>query len=193
MQRFNELKDKILGSCAPEDASSPMANDGTDRTLMTAQDIKEEHEVAKKERGLKQLLFHARKKYLERGLEGNIEIYSCITVFTHSISCKVTNESPEAEEHDEFALAEEESLKENVSTSNAHAISAMDGVLKVLELRARGYRNSSFKDDVTLSSGIYVTVPLIGLATISVTFTATVKSLLASVDRHVAQKEVYDH
>ena len=178
MHRLQSVRDnfreKVFGAPPPPTPES-------DVSIAAAKDAKEDEDIAKKERGLKQLLFYARKKYIERGLEGSIEIYSLFTIFSHSVSCEVSREGP-AETVDEEGTAEDESLgpeaREEVSRANATAISAMDGVLAVLERRAKGYRHTSFRDDVTLSSGVYITVPFIGMASISVTFSATVKSLL---------------
>jgi hypothetical protein len=142
---------------------------------------KEEQEIAHKERGLKQLLYFARKKYIDRGLEGSITIGSTLTFYTHSIVCNV-------KKGDAAAAPDDVALAEDISTTNAHTISAMDGVLSILERRARGYRKSAFRDDVTLSSGLHVTIPFIGMASVSLTFTATVKSLLASIDAWESQK-----
>jgi hypothetical protein len=178
-QRAREnFKEKVFGSSS----STPASSEGATESEVPAEGSKEEQDVAKKERGLKSMLKHARDKFIERGLEGSIEIYSLVTIFSHTISCEVSNESATAEETDEG----EEPVED--STSSRTTISMMDSTIRTLELRARGYKNSTFKDDVTLSSGIYVTMPLIGLASISVTFTATVKSLLASAERRAAAK-----
>jgi hypothetical protein len=185
MSRFQQarqnFREKVFGSSSSADQASGAPAAEVD----SAAEIKEEQDVARKERGLKQLLYFARKKYVEQGLEGSIEIYSLVTVFTHSISCDVSNDAVDACEGatdgaTEAETAEDASLAEDISRSNAHAISAMDGVIRVLKRRAGGYRNTSFKNDVTLSSGVYVTLPFLGLASISVTFSASVKSLLAA-------------
>ncbi len=175
-----------------EDGSHKASSEDSSENFheMTA---KEERELEKTDRGLQKLLLMTRQKYLDNGLEGSIEFYSCFGVFTTTISCAVSADSQSAEEPDDNAGAAE-FTKSSRSSSNSEAVEelsalqrmmipAIDLTLSKLLFRARFWSSSRISDNVTIGDGVYVTIPFLGLASVSVSLTATVKSLAAYNER----------
>lgn len=77
---------------------------------------------------------------------------------------------------------EPEPSKEDLGRMMSLAVSAMDSSLDRLRKRALSWRGTTYKDDISIANGTYVTVPLAGILSFSITFEVSVKSLLAYHD-----------
>lgn len=187
MSRFQQVKKNFSRRIFGEGEGAAEAGGGDVGASPEEILASEDPEAEKKERGLRRLLAQARKKYIERGLEGNIDIWNCIGMFTHEVSCDVTSETtPEVTDGEDGrsrSSSTASSESEENAAATARAVSAMDGILSMLERRARAWKRSSMREDSTISSGVYVTIPFIGLVSFSITFAVTVKSLLARIER----------
>lgn len=155
----------------------------------------DEEKVKQSEGSMLIVLKEARRRFIARGLVGKIDIASSLSIFRSSISCEI--KTTDVNESSDSSLAKsdssEDDLKEaseNQSPSDAAkekeklriieriVLSYLDGVLCVLETRAKSYKSCPFADDVSLCSGVLISDPIFGSISFAIYLTATVASIL---------------
>jgi hypothetical protein len=151
-------------------------------------------------RGLCICLF-ADLRYFESlaGLTGSVYIAQGVGPFTTALNADI-DETTEAEvgvstEEDDdgsttddaaaaAAAAAEPEAKEKKTRIISMVCSATDRVIKNLLKRAKSWRTTQNRENVTLTSGISVSDPIFGAVNFSISLTATIPSLLACIDSH---------
>jgi hypothetical protein len=185
MSRFTRAKEHITGKLNSFLGRGDIASDADD-TVSSSEDLTEENKSdAKKERGLKRLLSHARKKYLERGYDGSISISTLVGIFSIGVDCDVSFSESDSngEDIDTQSEIDDPESAEEASRAESAAKSAMDTLLTKLEQRAKGWISTSYREDLSLSNGVSITIPFVGLASLSINFAVTVKSILSRLER----------
>lgn len=138
-------------------------------------------EAIQNEHSMLVILKESRRRFMERGLIGTIEVSASIGIFTSTISCDITasTETTEdkAKEDESHATTKEEIA--NLKMMERITLSYLDGVMVLLEGRAKAYKTLPFADDVSLSNGVYIADPIFGSISFAITLTATVASILA--------------
>jgi hypothetical protein len=169
--------DKLI---KPDDGTNEKKDSETETTKPSESEGKEEREIEKSEQGMRSLLYLARSKYIEYGLEGTIEFYYTFTAFTSSISCDVAIDSENVIEDSDV---NSDSKRESLSVMQRMIVPAIDAGISKLLLRARGWRTSNIIDHVTLSDGFSVSTPIYNVLSLSINMSATAKSLTAYLDK----------
>lgn len=81
-------------------------------------------------------------------------------------------------------------VEDNAKPPNAIQKLAIGGITKIinaLERRAKGYKNKSYRANLTLSAGLDVAIPL-GFIGMSISCSATVDSLVKYAESKASQK-----
>jgi hypothetical protein len=149
---------------------------------------KQDDETVKNERSMMVILKEARRRFMARGLVGSIDISGSFSIFTSSVICNIggsgtdsiTSESIELEASTTTVATDESESQEEIEklkTMEKIILSYLDRVLYLLEKRAAAYRSLPFSDSVSLSSGVKISDPIFGAASISISLTATVASI----------------
>ena len=163
---FKNIKERVNARLGREGTAADTAE----------QDLKEEKDTAKEEGRLIALIEKARSIYIEKGLVGSVEITRSFAAFYRTVSCDIDGV---AERQQLNAIEDGVEVDGDESAAKAQELS-IDGIgrcVKQLEKRATAYRNKSYKADLSLTSTIYVSGPLVGLVTVSISCTAKVDSL----------------
>jgi hypothetical protein len=142
---------------------------------------KEEEEVVREEKRLKRILEMARNVYFERKIVGSINVGRSFGIFSTSLSCDI--DGNEEEEVSTDATADKERAEEDkdgkLTRFESIIFSSLVKTIRSLENRAKCYRNRAYTKDLSLSTGISVSDPVLGIASFSISCSATVTSLLA--------------
>eukprot|EP01039_Chlorochromonas_danica_P003204 gene3204-3509_t len=148
--------------------------------------LKEEEEAVKGERNLKRVLESARRLFLEKKIEGSIDVSRSFAFYTTSLSCTIdgsscsgSTSSNSSGEDDVAAAVVEEGEREQLTRFERIVFSSLTKAVNNLESRAKAYRRAVYKDDLTLSTGLSLTDPFLGLSNLTISCSATVSSLLA--------------
>lgn len=165
------LLKKFMNRNNKEEADAAPAAEPSEEAL-----AKEEEEAVKDEKRLKRVLEMARRHFFEKRIVGSIDVARSFGIFTAGASCDIDGTEAEEELAEEV---EKEEDKEKLSRFERIIMSSLTKAVNALESRAKAYRHRPYKKDLSLSTGIYVTDPFLGISTLSVTCTATVTSLLA--------------
>lgn len=139
---------------------------------------KEEEEAVKGEKNLKRILEAARKLYFEKRIAGTIDVARSFAVHTTSLSCDIDGTQAEDDSGDNESVIEDEVEAEKLSRFEKIAMNSLVRAINTLENRAKAYRNRPYKNDLSISTGVYVTDPFLGISTLSISCSATVSSLL---------------
>ena len=128
------------------------------------------------------------------GLTGSVYIAQGVGPFTTALNADIdeTTEaevgvSTEVDDDDGTAVdaaAVEPEAKEKKSRILSMVCSAVDRVIKNLLKRAKSWRTTKNRENVTLTSGLSVSDPIFGAVNFSISLTATIPSLLTYVDSH---------
>jgi hypothetical protein len=138
----------------------------------------------KQETVIAKLVRNARNRFIAKQLEGTISISRLTGIFTSDVSCNVTADSLEASKEDD---------DDNLGYQAKEALNAMDGLIAVLLHRSKAWKGCEFMSDMTLSHstsiGFYLPVIVTVGFSITITFTVSLKSLLAHRQRQKEQAE----
>lgn len=144
---------------------------------------KEEEDSVKEEKNLSRILEMARKMYYEKKITGSIDVSRSFAIFTTSLSCEVDGTEPEEEVAEvESTLPAKAEEQEKLTRFESLVFRSLTKAVNNLENRAKAYRNKPYKKDLTISTGIYTSDPILGISTLSVSCAATVSSLLAAAE-----------
>ncbi len=135
----------------------------------------------------------ARSIYLEKNLKGSFEISRSFGIWYRTVSCSIDGVAATSEELDrlsiEHATEKPAGQTTQLSTTQKLVKAAMTKLISGLMKRGIKYKSKSYKNDMELTSTIYVSGPAMGLVSISISFTAEVESLIAAHKYELAQKE----
>lgn len=106
----------------------------------------------------------ARNRFISKKLEGNVEVSWALGPFSSGLSCDITSAS----------VIEEGSVDDK--DIHNKVLGVVDVILGDLEVRAQEFKNTSYADEMSLSGGHTIELPI---ASISLNVSATVPSLLA--------------
>ncbi len=167
---LKNLKDRVNARLGKDESSTPEDT--------TEQDLKEEKDTIKEENRLISLIEKARSLYIEKGLVGSVEITRSFAAFYRTVSCDIDGVAEKSNAlSEDVEVSVDNEGDESASRVRDLSFAGIERCIKTLEKRASAYRNKSYKSDLSLSSTIYVSGPLLGLVTISISCTAKVDSL----------------
>lgn len=135
-----------------------------------------EEEAVKEERYLASILEVTRRMYFERGLVGSIYVSRSLAFYVTSLNCDVDGTSVAGLSEETQKLADE--AEEGLTRFERKVVTAVRGAMHTLQKRALAYRNKGYRKDLTLSCGISVSDPFLGMISTSISCSATVASLL---------------
>ena len=166
------VREKVLGK---EEA------DNVADVEQTAEEVeREEEESRKNEYRLMIILEKVREIYYQRKLVGSIEISRSFLATSNSIGCDIDGTGEFEPEVPEAGKEEQKiPLLSRVTINNATRL------LNRLEVRAKNYRNKSYKEDLTISGSIDITDPM-GFTGVGISCSATISSLLARKAERIA-------
>ena len=143
---------------------------------------KEDEESRKHEYRLMLILENIRELYFKRGLIGSAEI-SCSLLFAcNSISCDINGtEEPSGKAECTIEENSETSDKDKLPILLKLTIKNVTRLIHRLEIRARNYKDKSYKEDLSIVGSINITDPL-GFTSVSITCSASIESLLKPAD-----------
>lgn len=141
------------------------------------QQAKDEEDAVKEEKSLQLILEKARKLFFEKRIVGSIDVARTFGMFTTGLSCEIDGSEEADVTPDEQPAAAED--KEKATRFEKVIITSLVKAVNSLEGRAKAYRSRAYKKDLSLSTSIYVSDPILGISSLSVSCTATVSSLLA--------------
>ena len=123
------------------------------------------------------------------GLVGSVYISSGVGAFSTSLNADIDEtsdaEAAAAEEDaDDDPTEAEPEAKEKKSRMLSLIYSGMERVIKNLLKRAKSWKTAHRAENVTLTSGISVSDPILGAISFSISMTATIPSLLAYIETH---------
>lgn len=127
---------------------------------------------------LVRLLGIARRKFMDRGIDGSILVSLNIGTSTRSVECDMSSSNK-----DEIILEESNRIEEDVeelSRLEKLASTTMDYILNSLERRATKWKNIDYYKDLTLTNEQSLQMPFFRILGITVSFSATVESLIIS-------------
>lgn len=136
-----------------------------------------EEDAVREERILCSILEVSRRQFFEMGLVGSIDVSRSLAIYTSSISCEV--DGYDISSFDEELKSEKDS---GYNMFEKRLKSAVCGAIRTLRHRARAYRNKPYRKDLTLTCGVTISDPFLGLVSTSVQCSATVESLLKEID-----------
>lgn len=136
-----------------------------------------EEEAVKEEKFLSTILEVSRKIFYEKHLVGSIYLSRSFAFYSSSLSCDV-DWSTMSEEVTTASPSVAEDV-EGMTRFEKKVVKAVQGAVRTLQSRARAYRNKPYRDGITLTCGISVSDPFLGLISTSVSCSATIASLLA--------------
>lgn len=140
------------------------------RWMCTQGDDAVDEATREEERCLTSILELTRRVYYEKGLRGSIEVSRTLTFYAMSSSCDINGS-------DAGMIGETQKLASGIEKK---VMKALRSSMHTLQKRALVYRNKSYRQDLTLSCGVSMTDPVLGVISTSITCSATVTSLLAS-------------
>eukprot|EP01031_Cornospumella_fuschlensis_P028340 gene28340-34216_t len=143
---------------------------------------KEEEESVKEEKNLTRILEMARKMYYEKKIVGSIEVARSFAIFNTSVSCDIDGSEPEEVAPEDSAVAVKAEEQEKLTRFETLVFRSLTKAVNNLENRAKAYRNKPYRKDLTISTGIYTSDPILGISSLSVSCSATVESLLAALE-----------
>eukprot|EP01040_Poterioochromonas_malhamensis_P017799 gene17799-20575_t len=160
---FNKLRGGEKEETTPADPDTPEIS-------------KEEEDALKEEARFTRVFELIRNDFIAERLNGSLEISYSFLLFGNTISCDVdgTNEETQPTTVDETNLG---TLEKGILSSTKRGI-------RNLTNRAMAYKTKPYKEDMSLSC--QVTVPVMGLASVSLSLSASIQSLLEAHDRRVA-------
>lgn len=144
-----------------------------------AEEAAKEDETIKEEKKLMFLINRVRKIYFEKRLEGEIEIMQALGIYYRTVNCEINQAALNTEASDVDAELFGDA-DEHLTTFQKIASSSINRLIRNLQSRAKAYKKVSYQGDMTLSSQVYVTDPIIGIASFSIACSATIESLINS-------------
>jgi hypothetical protein len=146
-------------------------------------EIKDASEGVKKD--LDKLLQIAKDKFIHKGIVGQIQISYSIGPFTSGETIDVSSDDLEE-------IVEGDSIVDAAELSEIFkkAVPPIDAGIIKLQLRARERKSKVSIDNITLFEAISISDPFLGAFGISLQLSATVKSLLVSIQAEDASKVI---
>lgn len=173
------IRARITGKTgAPESSAGKQASAaGSSEESTSANLMIEEEEAVKEEKFLTSILEVSRKIFFEKHLVGEIYLSRSFAFFSSSLSCEV--DWAKMTDEDTVSSASIADDVEGMTRFEKKVVKAIQGAVRTLQSRARAYRNKPYREGITLTCGISVSDPFLGLISTSVTCSATIASLLA--------------
>lgn len=210
------IREAVTGKPQTSDDNAAHAEEADSDEENEEQDKKDKEAAQKSEKTTLRVLRDARKKFIARGIVGSIEICTTWGMISNSISAEVSEEDiaggskDEGDEETSSALSTDTSAavasasaqqeggadkaaeedEQQMSYTERLAIGGMNRILKMLEWRSSTYENVSYNESLSLSRSVTFAPPLpVTVFSLSVTFEATVTSLLASRKKRQLEAE----
>jgi hypothetical protein len=143
-----------------------------------------DEEAVREEKFLSKVLEVTRGMYFEKKLVGSIYACRSFAFYSSSLNCDVDSTAPIEEEETEIR---ESTGNEQMSFFERKVVTGVKGAISTMQRRAKAYKNKPYRKDLTLSCGLSVSDPFLGLISTSITCSATVASLLAEEDENIEQ------
>jgi hypothetical protein len=158
---------------------NPFKGDDTVTTSSTSAEHDDEDD--RNDNILVRLLGIARRKFMDRGIDGSILVSLNIGTSTRSVECEMKSSNKEELSKEELDASNriEEDIEE-LSRIEKLASSSMDFILNSLEKRAIKWKNIAYYKDLTLTNEQSLQMPFFRILGITVSFSATVESLIIS-------------